>query len=457
MSPGSAAPGRPRTLRIGTALAALIVSALGEIAGADWQQPDPSYRDAQFALRAALRDTAGQGASAARLDTLALAHLRLAHFADARRLFERVRAEHPADPAARAGLAKLALFADRPAEAESLLAGALEADETAPNDLLAARVRLGRYAEAATLADSLGLTGRAEMLRRLAEGNAWKISGAPEVRLPLARLSPVPLVRVKLNGQSVLMAIDLGAGDLLIDDFVGRQSRVDLMSSLTPVLWDGAHVTVRNAWVRRLEMGGLRIENLPAGVLPLRRWGLAVDPDRERIAGVIGINLLRRFAPVLDLSAGRLELRPAGTTTTTGAGSRPVPFELWGENEMMVYGSIGGGRRMAMQVATGIPGCGVAAPTEVFEELGIKPGMMSRMMKGAGSTLQGPSWTQVAVPAVTIGPVSRDHMSGGSGAMDSAELWRHGVRRDAEISSECFRGWRVTIDWVHRERVIEGD
>jgi hypothetical protein len=455
MRPVSAAPGPSRILRSGVAVLAALI--LAGFARADWQQPDPSYRDAQFALRAALRDTAGQGASIARLDTLALAHLRLAHFADARRLFERVRAANPSDAAARAGLAKLALFADRPAEAESLLVGALEADETAPTDLLAARVRLGRYAEAATLADSLGLAGRAEMLRRLAEGDAWRISGAPEVRQTFARLSPVPLVRVRLNGQSVLMAIDLGAGDLLIDDFVGRQSRVDLMPSLTPVLWDGTRVTVRNAFVRRLEIGGVRIENLPAGVLPLRRWGLAVDPDRERVAGVIGINLLRHFAPVLDSREGRLELRRAGTPPVTRAGARRVPFELWGENEMMVYGSSGGGRRLAMQVATGIPGCGIAAPTEVFEELGIRPGMMSRMMKGAGTTLQGPSWTQVAVPAVAIGPVSRDHMSGASGAMDSAELWRHGVRRDAQISSEFFRGWRLTIDSARRELVFEDD
>ncbi|HTM58087.1 MAG TPA: aspartyl protease family protein [Candidatus Udaeobacter sp.] len=437
--------------------ATLLLLALLRPALADWQQPDPSYRDAQFALRAAIRDTAGQGANAARLDTLALAHLRLAHFADARRLFQRVLAANPADVAARASVAKLALFADRPAEAESLLQGSLDADETAPRDLFAARVRLGRYADAATLADSLGLSGRAEMLRRMAEGDAYTISGSAEGRQPFARSLPVPLVRVKLNGESVLMAIDLGAGSLLIDDFVGRQAHIDLMPSMTPVVWDGTHVTVRNALVRRLEIGGVRIDNVPAGVLGLRRWGLAVNPDRERVAGVIGIDLLRRFSPVLDYHASRIELRPAGAAIRTRPGARRVPFELWGEDEMMVYGTIGGGRRMAMWVATGIPDCGIAAPPEVFEELGIKPGVVSRMMKSAGGVLQGAGWTQVSVPAVAVGPVARDRMSGAWGAIDSSELWRHGVRRDAALSSEFFRGWRVTIDWSARELVFEDE
>ena len=438
-------------------LAAAAALAFALPALADWLQPDPSYRDAQLTLRAALRDTLGQGTSTARLDTLALAHLRLTHFADARRLFERVLAIAPGDLGARAGLARLALFADRPAETESLLAGALEADDLAPRDLLAARLRLGQWAEAEALADSLGMTGRAEMLKRMAEGDPWKISGDAQARIAFARLLPVPLVRVKLNGQSVLMAIDLGAGDLLIDDFLGRQSKVQLLPSQRLVPWGGTQVTVRNAMVQRLDLGGVRIENIPAGVTGLRTWGLAVNPDRERVAGVIGFNLLRRFSTVIDYHEGRLELSPAGTAPAAGAAARRVPFELWGENEMMVYGTIGGGRRMAMWVASGVPGCGVAAPTEVFDELGIKPGVMSRLMKSAGGPLQGASWAQASVPGVVLGAVARDHMSGAAGGMDSAEMWRHGVRRDAVLGADFFRGLRVTIDWNRHELLFEND
>jgi predicted aspartyl protease len=447
---------RSRRLRLALLLTLFAVPAAW-IARAEWLQPDPSFKDAQVQLRAALRDTLGQGNSVARLDTLAVAHLRLAHLADAKKLFLRVIALQSGDAAARAGLGKLALFEDRPAEAESLLDGALEADDTAPFDLLAARTRLGQWALAASLADSLGLAGRAEMLRKIAEDSVYVVSGAPEVKMMFARALPAPLVRIKLNGQSVLMAIDTGASDLLIDDYVGRQCKVTLLSGESPTVWDGERGVARNAMVDRIEIGKVRIEHMPAGVLALRKWGLLVNPDGERVAGVIGINLLRRFSPVLDFDAMRLELKPRGTPIEARPGARRIPFELWGENEMMAMGSIGGGRHMEMMVATGIPACGIAAPPEVFEELGLRPGMMSRVTKTAGSPFGGKSWAQVSTSGVTLGSISRDHVDGWYGAMDSAEMWRHGVRRDAAVSIEFFKGYRVSIDWARRELVLEGD
>ena len=79
----------------------------------------------------------------------------------------------------------------------------------------------------------------------------------------------------------------------------------------------------------------------------------------------------------------------------------------------------------------------------------------SKLAKGAGQFLQGHPWSSVVVPTVTVGPIARDRLAGWSGALDSAELWRHGVRRDALLSSDFFRGRRVTIDWGAHELVFE--
>jgi len=132
-----------------------------------------------------------------------------------------------------------------------------------------------------------------------------------------------------------------------------------------------------------------------------------------------------------------------------------VPFQIWGINELTVFGSLAGGRTMAMVVQTGVPGCGVGAPTEVFDEIGVKPGVVSRLAKGAGSFLQGRSWTRVVVPTVAVGPIVEDKVDGWRGALDSSELWRHGVRRDALLSSEFFHDRRVTFDWGARELAVE--
>jgi hypothetical protein len=207
--------------------------------------------------------------------------------------------------------------------------------------------------------------------------------------------------------------------------------------------------------VQKIELGDARVEQVPAGILRLGKWSQEVNPLDEPVAGVIGLNLLRRFTPTLDYAKGRLVLRPAGTAAGGVRGAARVPFEIWGESDLTVYGSLAGGRRMAMVLATGLPGAGVGAPAEVLEEIGVKPGSISRMMKGAGAFLGGRQWSEIHVPSISVGPLVRDRVPGWSGALDAAELWRHGVRRDALLGGEFFRGRRVTFDWEKRELLVE--
>ncbi len=440
--------------------AAVVLGLLG-LAGAvvparaDWLQPDPTFHQTQLDVRAALKDTAGHATDPARLDSLAVGMLRLGRFDDAERLFRRVLEASPADDAAHAGLGKLALFRDRAAEAESLLAGAAPDNDGARTDLFAARLRLGEYGAAAELAEAVGQPGRGPLLDELAQGGAYRVTGpAREARIPFSRLWPVPLVRVRLNGQSVLMVLDTGAGDLLIDDSAARRYAVRTLPSETTVLWSGNHLAVRVGLVQRLEIGGIVIERLPAGVLPLHRYSLDVNPQSESIAGVIGINLLRRFTPTIDYVTQRLVLRPAGTVYAPTAAATRVPFEIWGENELTVYGTIGGGRRMAMVLATGLPAAGSGAPQEVYDEVGVKAGVGSGLAKG-GAWMRGDPWLPVTVPTLSLGQRVRDRIPGWTGAMEHGELWRHGVRRDALLGGLWFRNLRLTLDWRTHTLVLE--
>lgn|GEM_PF-3588271 len=441
----------PRTARAAQALALACAAAWAAAAGADWLQPDPSYREAQFLLRAAVRDTAGRGHDPAALDTLGVALLRLGRSADAEAVFRRALAARPGDATARAGLGKLALFAGREAEAESLLAG-LAAEPGALADLFAARLRRGDWTGAAALAPEVEQHGRVAMLERLAAEPPYAIVAGPEISEALwTRAFPTPLVRVRLDGESVLMAVDTGASDLLVDESAARRIGIAPVGGEWSTFWNGTRHAVRGALVRRLEIAGFRIERLPAGVLPLRRWSILVHPQGEPVAGVIGLNLLRRFTPTLDYRRNRLVLRRPGAPWSPPADDARVPFELWGEAELMTHGTLAGGRRMAFIVQTGFPGCGIAAPSEVLDEIGVRPGGIAKLVKSAGQMVQGRPWTEVTVPSVAVGAVTRDKVTGWSGALDAAELWRHGVRRDAVLAGQFFRGRALTIDWARRE------
>lgn len=437
---------------------------------AEWMQPDATFRDAQLLARSAARDTVGRPDDVGRLDTLAVALMRLGRLPEAEALFRRALAQQPGDAAAMASLGKLALFANRLDEAEGLLAPSRMV-EGAMTDLYHSRVRRSDWLASAKYAEDAGDPGRRELMLHLASpelGADEQIADAPSVAaytiaagpaqgvVPFRRTWPVPLVQVKLNGESVWMAVDVGVADCLLDASFARRTKVKTLPSQRTVLWNGARTAVTNAWARELEIGGFRVATIPAGVVSLRRYSLVVNPQAPVIAGVIGANLLRRFEVALDWKQGRLELARPGTALAMSPGATSIPFQWWGEAELMVQGTLNGGRKMWMMLGTGLPG-GVGAAQDVLDEIGVRPGAMSKAMRGAGSVLQGHGWAAASVPAATVGTIAVNRLSGWSGAFDPAEMWRHGVRRDALLGPELWKGRRVVFDWKASALKVEGD
>lgn len=415
--------------------------------------PGGGWREAQASLREAARDTAGRADDPVRLDALGGALLRMARFPEAERSFRRALAAQPGDRDALAGLGRIELCTQREAAAESLLIRAGDA-EGAASDLYLARLRRHDWAAAAELSEPAGEGGRREMLLRLAElpANAGPV-GPESAAIPFQRAWPAPIVRVKLNGQLVTMVVDPGATELLLDPTASRACRVTVVPGERTVAWSGTRVAARNAIAHQLDLGGFTLSDVPAAVTPLHRYSLEVNPGAPDIAGVIGLPVLERFGVTIDFHRQVLELRRAGAPVSV-RGAR-VPFERWGENELMVYGSLAGGRRMAFWLGTGLPGAGIGAPQETFDEVGVQPGRMANLVHGMGSVLQGSAWPHVVVPTVSIGPVARDRVEGRSGAMDTSELWRWGVRRDGVLGPGFFTDRRVTFDWARHELVFE--
>jgi len=430
----------------------LAVLAVGR-AAADWLAPDASLREAQMQLRYAIRDTVGHANDPALLDSLATALLRVGRVPEARKLFDRVIADKPGDPAASAGLGKLALWADRNAQAESLLVAAGDVEQ-ARAELYAARLRLGKWTDAATMCEDLQDGGRKPLLEFLANNPPMAVKGE-RARVPFDKIWPAPLLKVKLNGATVLMMVDTSTPGLLIDRMAATQGKVKLLEGQRLAAWTGSHVAVRNALVQKLGIAGIEFTNVPASVLSLAKLSLEVNLQSAPIAGVIGMEVLRHFDVTFDYRKRAFELNPHGTAAKLQA--TRVPFELWGEDELTVWGSINGGRHLAMTLATGLPGGGFGAPDVVFEEHGLKSGGVSKMVAGAGSWLQGRPWAQVNVPALSVGNIAYDRVPGWAGAMEPVEMWRHGVRRDGLLGPGILLKRRVTIDWTRRDLVFESE
>lgn len=414
-----------------------------------------SWRDVQTQLREAVRDTVGHGEDAARLAALGDVLLRIGRLGDAEKVLRRSLAARPGDREVLAGLGKIALFRHRNAEAESLLTEAGD-DEGARRDLYAVRLRRGDWKGAAELAEAVGDAGHVALLERLQEITPYELLPGPEsVTLGFERPYPVALLRAKLDGQQVLVAVDPGCPNVLLDKLVAKQRGIDPLPGERSVFWLGSRVAARGAIVRKLDLGGLAIANVPVAVTSLHRYSLDVNPQGRDIALVIGYPLLSRLGVAIDFKRNRLELSRAPIAAPSSAAR--VPFELWTENLPVVWGTIGGSRRLSMVFSTGLPGAGFGGPADVFEELGLKPGRLSNLVKGAGVALQGRPWSQAGVPTLTLGRVVGDRVSGWIGALDSGEVWREGVRLDGQLGPDWFRGRRLTFDWDKHEVVFEGE
>ena len=368
-------------------------------------------------------------------------------------MLRRALAVRPDDRPTLAALGKIALYRHEVAEAESLLVAAGDA-EGAARDLYASRLRRGDWKGAADLAETVGDAGHLPLLERLQSVDAFALQPGPATAdLGFDRAFPVPLVRVKLNGQQVLAAIDPGSPNVLVDRAALGARGIDRVPGERAVFWIGSRVAARNGIARKIDLGGIAFTNVPVAVTSLHRYSLDVNPMGRDIGMVIGLPLLERLGVTIDFPRQRLELRRSAAVAPGGYEQR-VPWERWTENQLVVWGSIGGGRRMSMIVGTGLPGAGFGGPVDVFDELGLRPGKMSNLMRGAGMVLQGRPWTQVGVPTLSVGGVVGDRVSGWMGAMDPGEAWREGARLDGLLGPEWFKGRRVAFDWEKHELVF---
>jgi hypothetical protein len=434
----------------------LALAALALVSPARAQDDAPTtWKDAQAALKDAVRDTVGHGDDPDKLAALGRMQLRVGRLNDADKVLRRVQAARPNDRDALAGLGKIALYRHDLARAESLLAAAGDNDG-AKRDLYALRLRRGDWKGAAELAEAAGDDGQLPMLERLQQLDAYALlPGTESTSIGFDRLFPAPLVRVKLNGQQVLAVIDPGCPSVIVDRSASKLQKLELLPGERSVSWIGSRMAVHNAIAQKIDLGGIVLTNVPVAVASLHRYSLDVNPQGRDIGLVIGLPLLERLGTAIDFKRQRLELSRAPAVAPAKAPR--VPFERWSDNQLVVWGSVGGGRKMSLVFGTGLPAAGFGSTAEVFEELGLRTGVMGSLMSGAGVALQGRPWKRIGVPPLALGSVVGDRVNGWLGAMDPGETWHNGVRLDAILGPDWFSGRRIPFDWVKHEITFEGD
>jgi len=200
----------------------------------------------------------------------------------------------------------------------------------------------------------LALSGCALLPRKPEPGRTT--FSAPLVSLPVVLTAHTPVIELP-RGKSGKwrFLVDTGSSVTLVSpDFAAQAAR----RGTTP---EGAGVSVRSAsgeWItlpavtlRRLDLGGVRFESVPAVVY---NFDALSDHFGERIDGILGFPLFRETVLTLDYPQSTLRLTPAGSSGGLTPGSRLrfdpanrvplVPMEIAGQavNVLVDTGSDGG-------------------------------------------------------------------------------------------------------------------
>ncbi len=168
---------------------------------------------------------------------------------------------------------------------------------------------------------------------RLAPAPAYDFPPVP-VMLPFVPASTgTPIVSVRVNGTPRWFWVDTGSSVTLIASDVAAQAGVERLAPDTLRMVTAVGVTGASpAVIRRLEIGGLRIDGQSAAIVDAR--DLTLDSGRAtgeagiaRIDGVIGMDVIRRLNLEIDFFRRRLRI------------SRPRPPQHLAERNLLWLGS----------------------------------------------------------------------------------------------------------------------
>ncbi|HSR54305.1 MAG TPA: aspartyl protease family protein [Acidobacteriota bacterium] len=172
-----------------------------------------------------------------------------------------------------------------------------------------------------SLARESGLDPDGDVLARAFMGKpGQKIDFPPQgnARTALSQaLTGQPQVEVKINGRSYDFLLDTGASLSVLSSTVAEEAGVEPASQVSGNVNDVEEIRFFPALVPELEMGSLRVRNLPVAIIDSEHlsFGLA-GIDLLKVDGILGWTLIRRLRIELDLRQGTARFSPPAPPTT---------------------------------------------------------------------------------------------------------------------------------------------
>lgn len=353
-------------------------------------------------------------------------------FAEAVPAYEQAVARAPNDAAAIAGLARMRLYEGQEDKAIELARKALA---LTPGHPVATAVL--------DVAES----------RRKALGPDLYQMEAPTgpALIPFVITDPLPVVRVTIAGRQVNFLIDTGAPEIMIKQSLAEALGLPVTEAGEGVFAGGRRARVQRTMVPDLQIGSVRLRNVPAGVLPAGGLRLpGIEPD-----GIIGTGLLTHFLSTIDYCSGALVLAPRDSSAAfqaraTASGANIVPLWLVGDHFNFARARLNQAEAL-FHIDTGLAGGGLIATKEALDAAGIVP---DESRAGTGMGGGGPVRFIPFRASATLGTLTRDDVVGiYTPEGNSAAIFP--FKTGGAVSHGFFRQSRLTFDYSAMRIVTE--
>ena len=371
-------------------------------------------------------------------------------FDDARRAYEVVAAADPRSLRAAVQLGAIAVLSNRFTDAERWLTRArgIAPRDTNANRLLAQTYyRQDRFREAAPLFRASGNEVMAKVTEGFGTATPYRIEGqGDQVALEFLQLDPIPVVRVRVNGQDANFILDTGASEIYLEPDFAKAVGAIISGAETGGFAGGQTRPVEKGRVNTVTLGAFTVHGVPVNVVDTKFIGRDQVAPGLKISGFLGTILLYHFLPTIDYPGKQLVLRKRSeaavgdVAATAGTeGQTVLPFWLAGDHLIVAWGSVPGTDSTLYLIDTGGAGVGFVPGATVRKEAGIK--LPQEPTKDAPFVM----YTQ---DQASLGPLTERNIPSVYGPFPTTMETSLGFRMAGIMSHSFLKPYAVTIDFT---------
>jgi len=378
-----------------------------------------------------------------------------AQFDESLKLYKKAYDENPDSYEANYRIGYLYMLSNKHSVAEKHLKKAIEIepDKKEPKMRLAEVLyRQDRYKEAAPIFEEMGDTGKAKQLFSFGSRTPNKIVGdLPETFIPFMMIDPLPIFKIKVNGKEIVVLLDTGGSDIIIDSEFAKEIGVKSYGSHEAVFAGDKKGTIEFGAVESVQFGDYKVENVPVDMLPLRKMlrlgGLELN-------GIVGTAFLYHFLSTIDYPGEKLILNRYGTDFNDNKlkMNKEIRTTFWmaGDHFILTWGTANKSKPLFLFMDTGLAGGAFSFSRSVAEEkigIQIDESKAATMMGGGGAVKVYP----ITLEEMTLGKARVANLSGDVSKMPGIKFE---FPIDGIISHNFFKNYSVTFDFQKMEVIM---